>query len=102
RDRPELPGPDGQVGVEWCAGAPGIVIGAADYVDDDLLVAGAELTWRTGPANLDKGPGICHGASGEGWALLKAVARPKDGRTRHLSETVSSVVTDEYATNVAD
>ena len=38
RDRPELPGPDGQIRVQWCAGAPGIVIGAADYLDDDLLL----------------------------------------------------------------
>jgi len=29
RPRPELPGPDGQIRVQWCAGAPGIVIGAA-------------------------------------------------------------------------
>jgi hypothetical protein len=35
--RPELPGPDGQIRVQWCAGAPGIVIGAADYLDEELL-----------------------------------------------------------------
>ena len=85
RDRPELPGPDGQIRVQWCAGAPGIVIGAADYLDDDLLLAGAELTWRTGPPNLDKGPGICHGTSGNGYAFLKAFARTKDERWLDLA-----------------
>ena len=35
--RPELPGPDGQIRVQWCAGAPGIVIGAATYLDEELL-----------------------------------------------------------------
>src|SRR5262249_9517865 len=28
RPRPELPGPDGQIRVQWCAGSPGIVISA--------------------------------------------------------------------------
>jgi hypothetical protein len=76
--RPDLPGPDGQIRVQWCAGAPGIVIAAADYLDEELLLAGAELPWRTGPPNLDKGPGICHGTSGNGYALLKTFARTGD------------------------
>jgi hypothetical protein len=75
RDRPTLPGPDGQIRVQWCAGAPGIVIGAADYLDEELLVAGAELPWRTGPPGLEKGPSICHGTAGNGYAFLKAFAR---------------------------
>jgi lantibiotic modifying enzyme len=80
RDRPELPGPDGQIRVQWCAGAPGIVIAAADYLDEELLLAGAELPWHTGPQNLDKGPGICHGTAGNGYAFLKAFARTGDER----------------------
>jgi Lanthionine synthetase C-like protein len=78
RDRPDLPGPDGQIRVQWCAGAPGIVVGAADFMDEDLLVAGAELAWRTGPPNLEKGPGICHGTSAHGYAFLKAFERTGD------------------------
>ena len=39
---------------------------------EDLLLAGAELTWRTGP--LAKGPGLCHGTAGNGYALLKTYA----------------------------
>jgi Lanthionine synthetase C-like protein len=78
RDRPTLPGPDGQIRVQWCAGAPGMVAAAWDYMDEDLLLAGAELAWKTGPANLDKGPSICHGTAGNGYAFLKAFARTGD------------------------
>jgi hypothetical protein len=80
RDRPELVGPDGEIRVQWCAGAPGIVIAAADYLDEDLLLAGAELPWQTGPKNLEKGPGICHGTAGNGYAFLKTFARTGDER----------------------
>jgi lantibiotic modifying enzyme len=80
RPRPELPGPDGQIRVQWCAGSPGIVIGAADYLDEELLLAGAELPWQTGPSSLEKGPSICHGTAGNGYAFLKAFARTDDER----------------------
>ena len=80
RPRPDLPGPDGQIRVQWCAGSPGIVIGAADYLDEELLLAGAELPWQTGPPGLEKGPGICHGTAGNGYAFLKAFARTGDER----------------------
>ena len=80
RDRPELPGPDGQIRVQWCAGSPGIVVGAADYLDEELLLAGAELPWQTGPPGLEKGPGICHGTGGNGYAFLKVFERTGDER----------------------
>jgi lantibiotic modifying enzyme len=80
RPRPELPGPDGQIRLQWCAGAPGIVIGAATYLDEELLRAGAELAWQAGPPNLEKGPGICHGTAGNGYAFLKVFARTGDER----------------------
>jgi hypothetical protein len=75
-----LVAPDGEIRVQWCAGAPGIVIAAADYLDEELLLAGAELPWRTGPSSLDKGPGICHGTAGNGYAFLKTFARTQDER----------------------
>jgi hypothetical protein len=78
RDRPDLPGPDGQIRVQWCAGGPGIVIAAAGYLDERLLLAGAELPWHTGPPGLEKGPGICHGTAGNGYAFLKAFERTGD------------------------
>ena len=78
RPRPELAGPDGQIRVQWCAGGPGTVVGAADYLDEELLLAGAELPWRAGPPALDKGANICHGTAGNGYAFLKAFARTGD------------------------
>jgi hypothetical protein len=80
RDRPTLPGPDGQIRVQWCAGGPGIVIAAADYLDEQLLLAGAELAWRTGPPGMEKGPSICHGTAGNGHAFLKVFERTGDER----------------------
>jgi hypothetical protein len=80
RDRPALPGPDGQIRVQWCAGGPGIVVAASEYLDEELLLGGAELAWHTGPKNLEKGPGICHGTGGNGYAFLKAFDRTGDER----------------------
>jgi hypothetical protein len=71
---------DGEIRVQWCGGAPGILIGAAEYLDEELLVAGAELVWRVGPPGLEKGPGICHGTAGNGYAFLKALSRTGDER----------------------
>jgi hypothetical protein len=78
RPRPELAGPDGEIRVQWCAGSPGIVIAASTYLDEELLLAGAELPWRTGPPSLEKGSGICHGTAGNGYAFLKTFARTGD------------------------
>jgi len=69
---------DGEIRVQWCNGAPGMVTALADVLDDELLLAGAELTWRAGP--LRKGAGLCHGTAGNGYALLKAFARTGDER----------------------
>jgi Lanthionine synthetase C-like protein len=76
----ELLGPDGEIRVQWCAGAPGIVIATADYLDEELLLAGAELTWQTGPPGMEKGPSICHGTAGNGHAFLKVFERTGDER----------------------
>jgi lanthionine synthetase-like protein len=78
RPRPDLPGPDGEIRLQWCCGAPGIVIGAYDYLDEDLLLAGADLVWRAGPHGDEKGPNICHGTAGNGYALLKTFERTGD------------------------
>ncbi|MFL5968413.1 MAG: lanthionine synthetase C family protein [Gaiellaceae bacterium] len=78
RPRPDLPGPDGQIRLQWCAGAPGIVAAAGDYLDEDLLLAAAELIWQAGPHGDDKGANICHGTSGNGYAFLKTFERTGD------------------------
>jgi Lanthionine synthetase C-like protein len=80
---------DGQVRLQWDVGAPGIVATAFDLLEDELLLAGAELTWRAGAHGADKGSGICHGTAGNGYALLKAFARSQDelwlGRARRFA-----------------
>jgi Lanthionine synthetase C-like protein len=68
----------GEGKLQWCAGAPGVVSAARDYLDVELLVAGAELIWRAGPPGAEKGHGICHGTSGNGFALLAAFERTRD------------------------
>ena len=66
----------GRIRVQWCHGAPGILISAAPYLPDELVLAGAELTWQAGPHK--QGPGLCHGTAGNGYALLKAFERTGD------------------------
>jgi hypothetical protein len=70
----------GEVRLQWCHGAPGVVVCSADYLDEELLLAGAELTWRAGAHSREKGLGLCHGNAGNGFALLKAFARTGDER----------------------
>jgi hypothetical protein len=79
-DRPTLESPDGQIRLQWCAGSPGIVVSAAEYLDEESLLAGAELPWQAGPPTLEKGAGICHGTAGNGYAFLKTFARTGDER----------------------
>jgi hypothetical protein len=69
------------VRTQWCHGAPGIVASLATIATEDrrltdVLVAGGELTWRAGP--LVKGPGLCHGTAGNGYAFLKLFERTQD------------------------
>ncbi|HJQ73695.1 MAG TPA: LanC-like protein [Gaiellaceae bacterium] len=68
----------GEGKLQWCAGAPGVVSAARDYLDEELLLAGAELVWRAGPHGDEKGHGICHGTSGNGFALPAAFERTQD------------------------
>ena len=69
----------GKMLVQWCHGAPGIVTSLDGIAPgtrpelDALLVAGGELAWHCGP--LAKGPGLCHGTAGNGYAFLKLYRR---------------------------
>jgi hypothetical protein len=47
-------------------------------MDEDLALCGGELTWLAGP--LRKGPGLCHGTAGNGYAFLALLARTGDER----------------------
>jgi hypothetical protein len=78
--RPQLAVPGRGIRLQWCTGAPGILAGAWEYLDEELVLAGAELVWQAGAHGDEKGHGICHGTSGNGFALLKAFARTDDER----------------------
>jgi hypothetical protein len=71
----------GEIRVQWCHGAPGMVASLAGIAPGDdeherLLLAGGELTWRAGP--LAKGANLCHGTGGNGYAFLALFARTSD------------------------
>jgi hypothetical protein len=78
---PALPGTQKQL-MQWCHGAPGVVTALAGLppgrsaLVDRLLLAGGEAVWRAGP--IAKGPGVCHGTAGNGYALLKLHRRTGD------------------------
>jgi hypothetical protein len=72
-----------KIRVQWCHGAPGVITSTAalatgDEAFTELLVAGGELTWRAGP--IRKGPSLCHGTAGNGYAFLKLFGRTGDER----------------------
>lgn len=69
---------DARICLQWCTGAPGILAGAWEYLDEELLLAGAELIGQAGAHADEKGHGLCHGTAGNGFALLKAFARTGD------------------------
>lgn len=85
--------------LQWCHGAPGLVATLGDLMPHDLMFAGAELTWRAGP--LTKGPGLCHGTAGNGYALLRAHAVTGDevwlGRARRFAVHALEQVEGERA-----
>jgi Lanthionine synthetase C-like protein len=65
-----------QIRVQWCHGAPGIVAGLGHAMDEELALAGGELTWRAGP--LAKGSSLCHGTAGNAYAFLVLHERTGD------------------------
>lgn len=67
--------------MQFCHGAPGFVVCLADMPGsalDDLLAGGAEAAWHAGP--LAKGPNLCHGTAGNGYAFLKLFRRTGERR----------------------
>lgn len=81
---PALPGDDDSRWlVQWCHGAPGVILSLAALDDarlDDVLVEAGELVFDAGP--LEKGPGWCHGTAGNGFALLELHRRTGEPRWR--------------------
>ena len=95
---PPVPGdPPEKIRVQWCHGAPGIVATIGDLLPRELAIAGGELTWRAGP--LRKGPGLCHGTAGNGFAFLRLHALTGDAtwleRARRFAVHTVRQVRDE-------
>jgi len=66
---------------QYCHGAPGMVATFADAPFkspelEALLIEGGEFAWAAGP--LAKGPNLCHGTGGNGYAFLKLYRRTND------------------------
>jgi hypothetical protein len=65
-----------QIRVQWCHGAPGIVAALGHLMDEELALAGGELTWRAGP--IARGSSLCHGTAGNAYAFLVLHRRTGD------------------------
>lgn len=81
--------PRSGVRMQWCHGAPGVIIGLARYPADDdrietLLVQGGNGIWKAGPVR--KGPTLCHGTAGNGFALLRLAERTGDDMWLHRAQ----------------
>jgi hypothetical protein len=79
-EHPQLAGFDGRIRLQWCYGAGGVVTSATGFLEEDLVLAGAELCWEAGPPVMEKGPGLCHGTAGNGYAFLKVFELTGDER----------------------
>ena len=82
--RPDLIGQPGWTQpmlMQFCHGAPGFVICLRNFPSpalDELLIAAGEAIWAAGP--LVKGPNLCHGSAGNGYAFLALHQRTGDTR----------------------
>lgn len=76
------PSSDGYFLLQWCHGAPGIILAVNDIPYgystefDSVLLKAGETIWQAGP--LKKGLGLCHGTDGNGYAFLKLFQRTGD------------------------
>jgi hypothetical protein len=102
-----------EIGVNWhavasretpklcqhCHGAPGMVtaFAAAAFrspVMEELLAKGGDLTWAAGP--LGKGPGLCHGTAGNGYAFLKLHRRTGDAKWLERARAFAMTAIAQY------
>jgi hypothetical protein len=78
---------------QWCHGAPGIGATLGDLLADDLLLGLAGHTWAYGP--LEKGPGLCHGTAGNGYALLRTWSLTGDERWLERARGFAAVALEQ-------
>lgn len=86
--------------MQWCHGSPGVVIGLARYPTNDdrvetLLVQGGNGIWKAGP--LRKGPTLCHGTAGNGFAFLRLAERTGDDAWLHRAQRFAAHAMEQVA-----
>ena len=95
---------NGQIRVQWCHGAPGVLTGLWDAAPDDeawseLLLAAGRLVWEAGP--LRDAPGLCHGTAGNAYAFLALWRRTGDeqwlDRARAFAQHAAAQVEERAA-----
>jgi len=67
--------------MQFCHGAPGFVVCLGNFPGaelDEVLLAAGEAIWLAGP--LVKGPSLCHGTAGNGYAFLKLHERTGEAK----------------------
>ena len=86
--------------VQHCHGAPGMISCLADLPSgadeefDQLLVKGGELIWGVGP--LNKGPNLCHGTAGNGYAFLKLYRRTWEAKWLDRARSFAMHAVDQW------
>ncbi len=86
--------------VQFCHGAPGMIIPLASLPVglneefDEMLLKGGELIWHAGL--LEKGPSLCHGTSGNGYAFLKLYQRTGDDLWLQRARTYAMHCIEQY------
>ena len=94
--------------LQICHGAPGVIVGCrglAGGQDSEtevnaVLAEGAELTWHAGP--LQKGPGLCHGTAGNGYAFLVLYERTGDPQWLERARLFAAHAIDQFNADVAE
>ncbi len=86
--------------LQFCHGAPGMIIPLAGLPIgqhpgfDEVLLKGGDLIWDAGL--LEKGPGLCHGTSGNGYAFLKLYQRTGDKKWMSRARAYAMYSIEQY------
>ncbi|MFL5945380.1 MAG: lanthionine synthetase C family protein [Gaiellaceae bacterium] len=94
----------GRIRVQWCHGAPGVLIALWDVAGDDdewsaLLLAAGQLVWDAGP--IRDAAGLCHGTAGNAYALLALWRRTGDEKWLERARAFAQHAALQVETRVA-